>query len=307
MRALVATGNADPLVELTNVDEPALAHDELLVSVEAFSLNRPDFLWLSVPNPQWRVGIDFAGKVIQAAADGHGPAVGERVMVHAPDGGGGAELATAKPQFTTTIPANVSSETAAALPLAGLVALRLVREAAIKKGQRVLITGATGGVGHFAVELALNAGASVTALARPGEPVDTLIQRGAQVIYSLDEATEPFETILESIGGGVLTQAFAKLTRRGTILWFGAASGQPAQIDFFSFFPDRSSMTLKHFVYSEVEGDDAADLQALVTLVAAGVLNPHISRIEDWSQTSEVLKSIQTGSLTGKAVLTVKT
>ena len=123
------------------------------------------------------------------------------------------------------------------------------------------------------------------------------------MIYSLDDVTEAFDTILESIGGSVLTKAFTKLASKGTILWFGAASGQPAEIDFFSFFPDRSSMTLKHFVYSEVEGDDASDLQELITLVATGKLNPHISRIENWDQTNEVLKAIQSGSLTGKAVL----
>ncbi|BCP54240.1 oxidoreductase [Kaistia sp. 32K] len=279
----------------------------MLVEVEAFSLNRPDFLWLAAPNSQWRVGIDFVGKVVEPPRDGAGPAVGDRVMVHAPQGGGGAEFAIARPELSVVVPPGVGSAVAAALPLAGLVALRLVREARIKAGQRVLITGATGGVGHFAVELALNAGASVTALARSGEKTELLEQRGAKVIHTLDGELEPFDIILESIGGPVLTKALSKLVRKGLVLWFGAASGQPVQIDFFSFFPDRSSFTLKHFVYNEVEGDLSADLHELLELVATGVLNPHVSRIEDWSQTAEILKAIQQGTLAGKAVLTLKT
>lgn len=305
MRALQATGNNDPLVRIGEVEIPIAQDNQLLVAVEVFSLNRPDFLWLAAPGSQWRPGIDFVGTVIEATRDGSGPATGSRVMVHSPAGGGGAEFALADSRQAVVLPAAIDSAVAAALPLAGLVALRLVREAAIQPQQRVLITGATGGVGHFAVELAVHAGAEVTALVRPGEDTRTLEQRGAQIIHSLDEVQQPFEIILESIGGQTLTKALAKLSRRGTLLWFGAASGQPVQIDFFSFFPDRPGFTLKHFVYNEVPGDDAGDLQQLLDLVAVGVLSPHLSRQESWEQTAEILKAIQLGTLAGKAVLKV--
>ena len=305
MRALIATGNKGRLVGMAEVSLPVRNDDELLVAVEAFSLNRSDFLRLARPDSQWRVGYDFVGHVLEPARNGTGPARGKRVMVHAPMGGGGAEQAIAQTRRTVEIPPSISSAEAASLPLAGLVALRLVREASIRRGQRVLITGATGGVGHLAVELALNAGAMVTALARPGEMTDIIKKRGAEIIYSLDGDLEPFDIILESIGGAILTQALSKLSHKGIVLWFGAASGQPAQIDFFSFFPDRSSFTLRHFVYNEVAGDEYSDLEQLLHLVATNVLTPHVSRIEDWSRTAEILNEIQRGTLAGKAVLTI--
>ncbi|MEE9926380.1 MAG: zinc-binding dehydrogenase [Brucella anthropi] len=306
MRALIATGNIDRLVEMGEVATPSPSEHEILVEVEAFSLNRPDFLWLAAPGSQWRVGIDFVGRVTKPARDGTGPARGDRVMVHAPHGGGGAEFAVAHARQAVTLPAEISNPVAAALPLAGLVALRLIRDAGIRRGHRVLITGATGGVGHLAVQLALNTGATVTALARPIEKTDSIEARGARVIHSLDDVSEPFDVILESIGGDTLTQALLKLSHKGLVMWFGAASGQAASIDFFSFFPDRSSFTIKHFVYNEVGGDDYLDLSHLVDLVTKKVLTIDVSKEANWSQTSEILNAIKLGTVAGKSVLIVK-
>lgn len=93
-------------------------------------------------------------------------------------------------------------------------------------------------MGHFAVEMAIAAGANVVALARPQDDHTGLERFGASVVYDLASVEGAFDVVLESIGGKILTEALLKIKRNGLILWFGAASGQPVTIDFFSQFPD---------------------------------------------------------------------
>lgn len=306
MLALVPSTDTDTFVTLAEVAAPVPAPGEILIDVEVFSLNRPDFLYLSMLGFNWRVGIDYVGTVAVASNDGIGPALGDRVLVHSPGGGGGAQKVVAPAASAMLIPSEVDSVTAAALPLAGLVAWRMIKQAKVGKGTRVLVTGATGGVGHFAVEMAHAAGANVVALARPQDDYTGLERFGARVVHDLASVERSFDVILESIGGEILTEALLKIKKNGLILWFGAASGQPATIDFFSQFPDHSSFTLRHFVYGEVEGaDDGQDIARLFDLVRAGKLHPAVTTVQDWRNTDAVLSLIRDGRLTGKAVMTV--
>jgi NADPH:quinone reductase len=125
MRALIVTSCPEALVALCEAERPRLRPDEALVQVDAFSVDRGEMFLLEDQGPGWRPGKDIAGLVVQAAADGTGPAVGQRVTGHAEDGGW-AEYATAASSLAA-IPESVSAIQAAALPLAGLTALRLLR------------------------------------------------------------------------------------------------------------------------------------------------------------------------------------
>src|SRR6266545_3924437 len=123
MKAMVADGSGS--VGLADVDEPRAGPDEAVVEVEAYSVNRGETFLLEHPRDGWRPGKDVAGRVVVAAADGSGPAVGARVVGH-PESGGWAERVAVPTTALTELPANLLAEIAAPLPLAGLTALRLL-------------------------------------------------------------------------------------------------------------------------------------------------------------------------------------
>lgn len=130
MRHLVQSRPAELTIALENTDPPQLSADTAVVRVEAFSLNRADVLYMQMPEARWRVGIDCAGTVVAQAADG-GLGRGHPCGRASARGRGLAAEQIAVPwQRLATVPEAVDSATAAALPLAGLVALRLVRAAA---------------------------------------------------------------------------------------------------------------------------------------------------------------------------------
>jgi len=153
MKALVPTGRPEALVELAGVGIPDPAPGEALVKVEAFSVNRGEIFQLEDPFPGARPGKGLAGAVVQPAADGTGPAAGQRVADH-PEQGGWTEYAAVPAASLAPLPDTVPVTQAAALPLAGLTALRLLRTAGHIIGRRILLTGASGGVGHYVTELA---------------------------------------------------------------------------------------------------------------------------------------------------------
>jgi len=305
MRALIKTDNIDNIVTIGEKSTPIPTDDQLIVKVDAFSLNRADYLYLDILGVDWTVGIDFVGTVIKSAENGCGTKVGKRVMVHNPTGGGGAEFAAISINHAIELPDNFDVTIAAALPLAGLMALRLIREANLQSGHHVLITGATGGVGYITTQLAINAGAKVTVLVRDVSTAIRLQKLGATVVSSLNNITESFDIILESIGGEVMAEAIGKLKRNGLILWFGQASGQPIHLDFFSLFGGHESLTLKHFIYNDLPNlNDQADLNELLKLVLDDQLHIDIL-VEDWSKTGKALQKLKQGQLRGKAVFVV--
>src|SRR5919202_2582804 len=161
MRAIVATAEGPSWTERRDVPPPAPAANEALIAVRAFAVNRGE-LTLVHRLDGWQPGQDVAGEVIQPAADGTGPQEGERVAGLAEWHGWG-EQAVVPAHRLAAIPEGVEYERAAALPMAGTTAANLVRGGGPLLGARVLITGASGGVGHLAVQLAALGGADVTA------------------------------------------------------------------------------------------------------------------------------------------------
>src|SRR6202030_939909 len=201
MLAVVNSSNAAAPVEWREVPEPQPAPNEALVEVRAFSLNRGELRLLQVRPEGWRPGQDISGVVLRAAADGNGPRAGERVVALT-DNAGWAERAAVPAHRMAVLPHNVLIEEAAALPVAGLTALRTLRHGAPLLGKRVLINGAAGGVGNLAVQLAARARARVTAVAGSAERAKVLDGLGAgEIVTSIDDAQGRFELILEAAGG----------------------------------------------------------------------------------------------------------
>jgi NADPH:quinone reductase len=304
MRAFVPTQAGVPSVELAEVDEPEAAFGELIVAVEAFSPNRGETFLLEDPPPGWRPGKDVAGIVVRAAESGKGPGVGQRVVAH-PEHSGWAERVAVSLDKVTALPADVPFTTAAALPLAGLTALRLTRVTGPLASRRLLLTGASGGVGHYFVELAAAQGGDITVVTASEERGVRLLELGAtSSVRRVADASEPYQIGLESVGGDVTAAVWEKLTDDGLLVWFGQASRVPPTLDFFDW-RGGSSGTIRKFAYFDSDTTDADDLATLVRLVQAGRLHPEIGLVADWEHTAEAIQTVMGRSVRGNAVLTL--
>src|SRR5690242_942424 len=199
MLAVVNTPGGAAPAELREVAEPQPAANEAVVEVRAFSLNRGELRLFQMRPEGWRPGQDISGVVLQPAASGNGPGAGARVVALT-DNAGWAARAAVPAHRMAVLPDNVGFEEAAALPVAGLTALRTLRHGVPLLGKRVLITGAAGGVGHLATQIAVRSGARVTAVV--GSPERGRHVRGAEeIVESVDKAHGLFALILEATGG----------------------------------------------------------------------------------------------------------
>ncbi|MFC5907143.1 zinc-binding dehydrogenase [Streptacidiphilus monticola] len=308
MRALLP--DPERIVRIDEVPEPEPEPQQAVVAVEAFSVNRGETFQLdgSLDRrwPGWRPGKDVAGTVVRAAADGSGPAVGARVVGH-PPAYGWAERVAVPTADLAVLPDGVDAVTAASLPLAGITALRLLRAAGPVAGRRLLLTGASGGVGHYVTELAAASGAAVTAVTATPERGARLRELGAaEVVTGVEEATGPFDLVLESVGGDSLPAALARLRPDGLLLWFGQASRQPVTLDFFGFFGGPNQARIQHFDYTHSDRGYGEDLETLLRLVAGGRLHPEIGSVHDWSRTAATVTALRGRRIRGNAVLTVR-
>jgi NADPH2:quinone reductase len=303
MQALRGASEADGLVRLVEVGDPTPADDEVVVQVEALSVNRGEIMLLRAGRED-PPGKDIAGRVVRTAADGSGPPVGTRVVGH-PEHSGWAELAPVPADRVAPLPDEVDAVTAAALPLAGTTALGLVRDAGPLYGRRVLLTGASGGVGHYVVELGAAQGARITAVARNLERGARLLDLGAEaVVHDVADAEGPFDVVMESVGGVTFDVAYHRLRADGLMLWFGQASGEPVTIDYFDFTGPWKS-TIRRFSHTVAPVPLATDLATLVRLVADGRLHPELGLVADWSEAADALRAVADREVRGNAVLTV--
>lgn len=300
MRRLIPTGEAARPVEFAEVPQPVPEPDEALIKVEAFALNRGETFLLERPRPEPLPGKDIAGLVVQAAADGTGPGVGTRVVGH-PARGGWAEYAAVPTHSLAVLPDSIDDIRAAALPLAGITALRLLRTAGSLAGRRVLLTGAAGGVGHYVTELAVGAGAELTAVTATPVRGARLAELGATVVHQVAAAQGPFDVVLESTGGPDLPLALSKVRAGGLLVWFGQASRTPVSLDFFHLLGGPERVTIQHFHYAGAPY--GSELSALVGLVARGRLHPETGRVAHWAETADTLVDLRERRIRGKAVL----
>jgi NADPH2:quinone reductase len=304
MLALVNTPNDPAPIELREIPEPSAAHDEALVNVAAFSLNRGELSSFARNKEGWVPGQDIAGVVLRQAASGRGPAAGTRVVALVDDSGWAERVAVPSHRMAV-LPDGVSFAEAATLPVAGLTALRTLRHGGALVGRRVLVTGAAGGVGTLAVQIAVRSGAHVTAVIGRPERAAGLKELGAtEVVEGIDAVRGRFALILESAGGGSLARAIQLVEPKGTIVVYGNSSTEPTTLS-FADFRGAANARIQTFSYftSEAEERFGPDLALLVSLVADGSLKPRIGAERSWRDLLQVGDQLRGRGIPGKAVL----
>ncbi len=228
MKALVSKPGGAHAAEIRDVDEPAPAPNEVLVEVRAASLNRGELGLLSA-RPDWRPGQDIAGVVVKTATVPNGPEVGSRVTAVV-DQAGWAERAAAPVSRVGLLPDAVSFSEGATLGVAGLTALRALRVGGSLLGSKVAVTGAAGGVGTFAVQLAHLGGAHVTAVVGTRERGKRMVELGARrVVLEEEERGDTFDLVMEGVGGSSLERSLHSLAPGGLDrpVWWSQRSTGP--------------------------------------------------------------------------------
>lgn len=302
MKAWRKQGNQ---LALADVPAPVPAPDELLLRVQSVSLNRGEVRGAALA-PEGRVpGWDVAGFVETPAADGAGPAKGTRVAALL-DSGGWAELAAVPARRAAVVPDAVDLDVAATLPIAGLTVLRTLALAEPIGGQRALITGGSGGVGQFAIQLAAQAGAEVTAVSSRKERHDELKRLGAgAVVASIEDAEGPFHLVLESVGGSSLAKAIELVGREGVVVTIGNSSEQDTTFNARTLYGKGAARIYGLIVFEEVRSGrvGARDLEGLMQLVLEGKLQAPISLRRSWTELPMTLLELEQREYPGKAVL----
>jgi NADPH:quinone reductase-like Zn-dependent oxidoreductase len=326
MKAVVTQryGPPDEVLRIEDVDMPTPGDDDVLVRTHATSANPADWhlirgvpqiarLQIGLRRPKHSVmGCDVAGRVEAVGANVTGFHQGDEVFGEAfPECGAFAEYVRLPAAHVVPKPASLSFEQAAAIPLAATTALQGLRDRGhISQGQHVLIVGASGGVGHFAVQIAKALGAEVTAVCRTRN-LDLVRELGAD--HAIDHTAEDFtagevryDVILQVAGTTPPSACRRVLTPQGTLVLISGDSpgrlvGPVGRIV--------KALVMDPFVGQKLKALNAKpnqpDLQALVRLVEEGRLAPVIDRTYPLDEVPEALRYLEQGHARGKVAITV--
>lgn len=311
IRAVVVDPNVSGRLSLGQVPPPQPGPSETLVRVHAVSLNLGEIRRISTAASGWRPGWDIAGVVERQAPDVSGPAVGARV-VGMVDSGGWAEVVAVPAANLATLPDSVSFAQAATLPVAGLTALRALERGGLLLGQTVLVTGASGGVGQFALQLARDAGAKPVAVVHRSEREEAARQAGAsEVVLANDIAAAerygPYHLILESVGGKDFAAILGMLGLEGTCVIYGTSAGTELTFDGRGFYSAGGRNIYGFILFYELSKHPAgSDLSRLAGLIADDRLHVHIDVEAPWTEIGQVAEKLANRQVTGKAVLHVE-
>ena len=302
----------DNKLYVTEVKAPAPSPSQALVRTVASSINQGEVRgirsaphWQLADGGHWVPGWDFAGVIEQAAADGSGPAVGARVVGWVRQGAW-AELLAAETDQLIELPAGISFREASTLPIAGLTAWHALRLGELCPGKRVLVLGANGGVGRFALQIARAAGASTVGVVMSEARRGSIADIADEVSVGLP-AEGAFDIILECVGGTILAQCFALVAPYGTIVSYGNASGEPCCFDPGAAFR-KPCLRLQSFaLYDELDRRPARNegLGELVAMLAAGAIKTDIVLEVGLSDVQQACDALMDRRVDGKAVLAI--
>lgn len=311
IRAVVVDANAPGKLVLQEVAAPEPKTNEAMVRVAAFSLNRGEVRQsLSATESGGRPGWDVAGTVEAAAADGSGPVVGTRVVGFLGAGGWAEVVAVPTPNLAP-LPDGLSFAQAATLPVAGLTALHAVRKGGDLSGKAVLITGASGGVGYFAAQLAKNAGATVTAVLRQERHADLVRELGvAHTVVSADAAEAgqygPYHLIVDATAGPVIANALGMLAPSGTYVLYGTSAGEGDALPLSDLYRAGGATLYGLNLFFELRSEPASvGLARLAEMMDKGELRVQVDAEEPWTNVANVAQRLLDRAYPGKAVLTV--
>jgi NADPH:quinone reductase-like Zn-dependent oxidoreductase len=327
MKAVVSTEFGPPeVLRLEEIDRPVIKEDnQVLVKVRAAAVNPLDWHqirgtpyfarlmgtgWTSPKNPQR--GVDFAGEVVAIGKGVTKFKPGDQVFGVAP--GSLAEYAWAREHRIALMPQGLSHEEAAAMPVAAITALQSLRDAGkLKAGQKVLINGASGGVGTYGVQIAKALGAEVTAVCS-GRNAELVRALGADHVidYTQEDLTqrpERYDLVVDNVGTRSLSDMRSVLTDDGTFVLIGGGGPDDMVwgVGFFGGMIQRkvagwfTDQTLT-FIIADVR---TADLEVLAGLAAEGKLKSVIDRRYPLAETPDAIRYLETGRARGKVVIDV--
>jgi NADPH:quinone reductase-like Zn-dependent oxidoreductase len=320
MRAIVQTeyGSADVL-HLRQTDRPAIGDGEVLLRVHAAGIDRGTWHLMSgqpyavrlaagLRRPRNPVrGLDVAGTVVAAGPAVSRFAVGDEVF--GIGRGSFAEYAAARAETLVRKPATLPFEQAAAVPVSGLTALQALRTGHARAGQHVLVIGASGGVGTFAVQIAHALGAEVTGVASTTK-IDLVRSIGADHVidYTRDDfaaGAQRYDVILDIGGNAPLARLRRALTRNGTLVIVGGEdggrwTGVGRQVRALALSP-----FLRRRLTTFIARHTPADLEHLAELVEAGDLTPMLDTTYPLARTADAMRHLVAGRARGKLAITM--
>jgi NADPH:quinone reductase len=307
MRALVADPTASPALSLADVPEPAPGPGRLLLEMEAASVNRGEIRSAAKQPPGTVIGWDVAGTV---AAVGDGVSqfeVGERVVALSPDGGSFAERVVVPAEWTAPLPSGCDYVTAATLPVAGVTAAGILRLARTHAGDRVLVTGAAGGVGQFTLQLALQARATVTGQAASEERAAAVRATGAEALVHPGDGSPvdgEFDVVLDGIGGPMLGPLLDATARNGRMVVYGNSADAPSTFRVEAFYPKGISI-LGFRVFTSVPPAQAVkDMASLADQATTGTLEVKVQATAPLADALPLVADLYARKVTGKVVIT---
>lgn len=323
MRAAVRDRFGSPAaIELREIEKPTPADDEVLVRVRAASVNPAD--WYSVTGRPWvarpmmgfrrpkseRVGVDFAGTVEAVGKDVRKFRPGDDVF-GGRDGAFAEYVCVREERAVVPKPANLTFEEVAAVPIAALTALQGLRDKGqVQPGQRVLINGASGGVGTFAVQIAKALGADVTGVCST-QNVDIARSLGADhvVDYTHEDFTRSdrrYDLMLDIAGSRSWSACKRVLDPKATLVIVGAPKGTRLMGPLSHIVKVRlAALPSSQKTVFFVAKFNKEDMVALQELLGNGTVKPVIDRRYELSEIADALRYLGEGHAQGKVVLTV--